>query len=230
MQKKEKDAKRAESVRYYNDRVSSCISKHFRSNNGRHRIIKESLSRIVDVGMSVLDVGCGIGVTSRHMASLGASVIAVDQSDKLIEFATKSSVGENIIYFAEDICDFKLEVRFDVVVFSDVIEHIIPEYAHDAITNIIKNNTHENTVIYVNIPDKNFLDFVRDNKPELLQIIDNGYSISEIVGMFGEGGFVPTKINLYGLDTRVQYNEYVFCKKSWLVDHYKKILTGENDE
>ena len=56
-------------------------------------------------GMRLLDVSCGNGLTSRRLAGLGASVVAVDFSEELITLARKRSHGQKIDYRVIDATD-----------------------------------------------------------------------------------------------------------------------------
>jgi 2-polyprenyl-3-methyl-5-hydroxy-6-metoxy-1,4-benzoquinol methylase len=44
-------------------------------------------------GERVLDVACGNGLTSRRMAALGAEVVAIDFSERMIAHARQRTVG-----------------------------------------------------------------------------------------------------------------------------------------
>jgi len=87
---------------YYNKFLSHLKYDHIRE-NPRHIKIKKDLSGIIKKDMRVLDLGCGTGITTRYIAELGAKVIGVDLSPKLIEFAKVNSVHENAEYRVGDI-------------------------------------------------------------------------------------------------------------------------------
>ncbi|UCE09156.1 MAG: class I SAM-dependent methyltransferase [Candidatus Thorarchaeota archaeon] len=65
----------------------------------------ESLMGDVD-GLYILDAGCGEGYLSRHYAKMGARVLGVDISSKLIEIAQSHVVEKDTVRFEEgDICN-----------------------------------------------------------------------------------------------------------------------------
>lgn len=79
-------------------------------------------------GLSVLDVGCGGGLLSEPMARLGARVTGLDASDAGIDAARAHArlSGFEIDYRVGRVEDLA-EARpgaFDVVVASEVIEHV----------------------------------------------------------------------------------------------------------
>jgi 2-polyprenyl-3-methyl-5-hydroxy-6-metoxy-1,4-benzoquinol methylase len=66
----------------------------------------------------ILDIACGNGVTSRRLAHAGASVVAIDFAEKLIELAKARSPGRAIEYHVVDATDGQAllslgETRFD---------------------------------------------------------------------------------------------------------------------
>lgn len=192
--------------------------------NSRLVVVIEKLNELIKPNMLVLDVGCGIGITSRNMAELGAKVIAIDIAPKLIECAKRKSFHENITYLTEDINEYITEHKFDLIVMADVLEHLIPDQVQNTIIRFLDHNTHKDTVVYLNVPDRNFIHFMEHNYLTKLQIVDKGYSIGEITDLFSCCGFVPEHIKIYGIDTAVQYNEYVFIKRNKLEDHYREKL------
>ncbi|GIX63782.1 bifunctional 2-polyprenyl-6-hydroxyphenol methylase/3-demethylubiquinol 3-O-methyltransferase UbiG [Babesia caballi] len=94
-------------------------------------------------GLRILDVGCGGGILSESLAKCGAHVLGIDPSDELIrvaeshrleDFATFSQrIGvrddrsNNVRYLATTLEDYAAgpeAARFDIVVASEVLEHV----------------------------------------------------------------------------------------------------------
>ena len=73
-------------IDYFNGRLSYML-KHYGNKNSRHKIIEKALTRHIEKDTTVLDVGCGIGLLSDYMHSLGAKVTGIDIAPKLIEKA-----------------------------------------------------------------------------------------------------------------------------------------------
>ena len=77
-------------------------------------------------GIKILDIGCGGGLLSEPMSRLGAEVFGMDASEKNIEVAKihakKSSL--NIEYFCSSPEKFKSDVKFDVILNMEIIEHV----------------------------------------------------------------------------------------------------------
>ena len=91
----------------------------------RLNFIKSSVSL---QGKKVLDVGCGGGILSESLASVGAEVTGIDQGDKVIQIAklhAKES-GVKIKYKHINIEDFykNTDERFDVITCLEMLEHV----------------------------------------------------------------------------------------------------------
>ena len=77
-------------------------------------------------GIKILDIGCGGGLLSEPMSRLGAEVFGMDASEKNIEVAkihAKKS-GLNIKYFCSSPEKFKTDLKFDVILNMEIIEHV----------------------------------------------------------------------------------------------------------
>ena len=77
-------------------------------------------------GIKILDIGCGGGLLSEPMSRLGAEVFGMDASEKNIEIAkihAKKS-GLNIKYFCSSPEKFKTDLKFDVILNMEIIEHV----------------------------------------------------------------------------------------------------------
>ena len=67
-------------------------------------------------GLRVLDIGCGTGRLSRHLASRGATVTAFDFADETIRIAKSQNPTQNIDYRVQSSFDVAEVSEFDVVV------------------------------------------------------------------------------------------------------------------
>ncbi len=77
-------------------------------------------------GVKILDIGCGGGLLCEPMSRLGAEVFGMDASEKNIEVAKihakKSNL--NIKYFCSSPEKFKSDLKFDVILNMEIIEHV----------------------------------------------------------------------------------------------------------
>jgi len=212
---------------YYDNFLSYLKYDHVRENT-RHIRIKNDLKNIIKEGMKVLDLGCGTGITTKYIVELGAKVTGIDISPKLIEFARENSNHENIEYLIHDITDFNPGKKtFDAICLIDIMEHIPIEKIPKLIKNI-KKCSHKNTIIYLNIPDARLQLWMKKNKPGRLQIIDEGYSITNILDWFKSIDFELINIKVYGIDFPLQYISYIFVRKDIIYHNYKKYTGGES--
>ncbi len=99
-------------------------NQHMGNGNEFHRVlIAPAQERLLELqpGDIVLDVGCGNGQFTRRMAVLGARVVAIDASARMIEKATATEHGDRIEYRVLDATDRTAlvalgEHRFDAAV------------------------------------------------------------------------------------------------------------------
>ena len=77
-------------------------------------------------GVKILDIGCGGGLLSEPMSRLGAKVFGMDASKKNIEVAKihAQKSGLNIEYFCSSPERFKTDLKFDVILNMEIIEHV----------------------------------------------------------------------------------------------------------
>ena len=77
-------------------------------------------------GVKILDIGCGGGLLCEPMSRLGAEVFGMDASEKNIEVAKihakKSNL--NIKYLCSSPEKFKSDLKFDVILNMEIIEHV----------------------------------------------------------------------------------------------------------
>jgi len=92
----------------------------------KHRLMKYHLFFVnnINSGDSVLDIGCGNGYLTYDVSKKAKKVVAVDLDRKNIELAKKKCFRQNITYLVGDGTRLNLEEKFDVVVLSNILEHI----------------------------------------------------------------------------------------------------------
>jgi SAM-dependent methyltransferase len=81
----------------------------------------------VQSGERVLDVGCGKGELAYDLAERAqASVIAIDASPWMLEFARERFSHPRVTYVQADAVTFEPDAPVDVAILSNVLEHIGP--------------------------------------------------------------------------------------------------------
>lgn len=101
-------------IAYIRDRVCAQLGRSPRTTRPLH-------------GLSVLDVGCGGGLLAEPLARLGATVTGIDPLPESIETARwhAAETGVELAYEAATLEEVVREGRrFDLVVASEVIEHV----------------------------------------------------------------------------------------------------------
>ncbi|MEW6068413.1 MAG: class I SAM-dependent methyltransferase [Nitrospirota bacterium] len=72
----------------------------------------------------VLDIGCGNGALTYDIAKKAKYVFGIDINAKNIEYTKKKYNADNITYIIGDATEYKFNDKFDVIVLSNVLEHI----------------------------------------------------------------------------------------------------------
>ncbi|MBN7812240.1 class I SAM-dependent methyltransferase [Algoriphagus sp. H41] len=171
--------------------------------NSRHLSI---LDKVTQAGLkpdhSILEIGCGIGTVSHLLATQvpNGEVLAVDISPESIEKAKvlwKSQT--NLAFEVSDMSDFdKKGKTFDFFVFPDVLEHI-PVDQHFRLFQNIQKHSHADSVIFIHIPAPRYLQWMIDNEPEKLQVIDQPLDSGDLIKNITANGFYLEKMETYPL-------------------------------
>lgn len=97
--------------------------------HAKHRLTRyhDFFVKRIRPGERVLDVGCGKGELAHDIAERsGATVIAVDASPWMLEFARERFAHPRVTYVQADALDYTPDEPVDVAVLSNVLEHISP--------------------------------------------------------------------------------------------------------
>ena len=134
----------AEAALYYDDVWSNCQTgqKYEGYALGRIQFVEKAMTRFVRRrDLEILDLGCGSGWLSDYLSAWG-SVTGTDFAPKTLE-AARSHFGQRVHFVLADTESPTLNIppdrRFDVVVCSEVIEHVTyPEAIVAQISGFLK--------------------------------------------------------------------------------------------
>jgi SAM-dependent methyltransferase len=92
----------------------------------KHRLMKyhDFFMDNINPGDTVLDVGCGNGSVAFDMAKKVKNVVGIDIDDNNIRVAKKNFLLDNVDYICGDILNWDSRQKFDVILLSNVLEHI----------------------------------------------------------------------------------------------------------
>ncbi|MEP0712711.1 class I SAM-dependent methyltransferase [Algoriphagus sp.] len=183
--------------------------------NSRHLSI---LDKVIEAGLNanhrVLEVGCGIGTVSHLLANQvkQGEVLAVDISPESIEKAKVLWKSQsNLKFEVSDMSDFDKQGKtFDFFVFPDVLEHI-PVDQHQRLFNNIHKHAHQDSVIFIHIPAPRYLQWMIENEPQKLQVIDQPLDSGDLIKSITSNGFYLEKMETYPIFFQEKdYQYFVF--------------------
>ena len=162
---------------------------------------------------SILEIGCGNGESSVFFRKLlpDAHITGIDIDSKKIEQAKKNDPDGD--YHCCDFLSYKPTPNvYDMITFIDVIEHFNIAF-YPRVMNVIESYTHPGTIIPVNIPSEDFINYLNKHDPGKLQEVDNPVSMIQLINLFRQGDFHMTYFKEYGVEYNRQYQLYLFKRK-----------------
>lgn len=190
--------------------------------NIRHRTIFKNLKQAgLQPDSNVLEIGCGIGTVSHLILKYisRGSFVGLDISSESIDMAKKlNGFHKKAEFLVNDMSNFTHTTKFDFVVFPDVLEHI-PVEQHAHIFETISRLTTPNAVVLINIPEPNYLDWMRIHQPQGLQIIDQSLSMQDLLNNSYPYGFKLYSMNPYALHYTSPDYLCVILKKNMTLKH-----------
>ena len=179
-------------------------------------LYKRLLNGGLNADSRVLELGCGVGIFTKLLAKKVKNGIieAVDLSEKSVAVAKNELKERNNIHF--DVADVvKYQPKnsdFDMITLMDVIEHIPLEHHAELFANLAKIAT-EKTNILINIPNPQYIGYVRINHPESLQVIDQEVELFTLIQHLEKNGLELAYFEKYGIWEQDDYHFMVIRKK-----------------
>jgi len=94
-----------QNVREFYNEFYSYLKKDLDQPNPRHLHVQQSLKDLLQPQMSVLDLGCGLGITTHAIRQLGCYALGVDLSERLLTEALRRFGGD---FLCADLCTLSL--------------------------------------------------------------------------------------------------------------------------
>jgi trans-aconitate 2-methyltransferase len=197
--------------------------------NQRHYSI---LKWLKDYGLrknhKMLEIGCGIGTVTYLLANFleEGSITALDISPKSIEIAKKHlSQFSNVRLLAADILkeedNASLEEKYDVILLPDVLEHIPKEF-HGNLFKNLKNKLSNNGFILIHIPNPYYLAWCHENRPEILQVIDQPLYTDELLQKIYPQGLYLYSLSTYSIWIKQHDYQVLVLKKTKENENFTK--------
>jgi len=102
--------------------------------------------------IKILDIGCGEGKDAVFLARCGYDVSAFDISEAGLEktkrLADKAKV--NVRTFRANLCDYRLDEKYDVLFSSGVLHYMKPELCEEIMSNY-KANVNDNGIVVLQV-------------------------------------------------------------------------------
>ena len=175
------------------------------------RMLKYGLNKT----SNILELGCGIGATTNLFLKTikKGTIEAVDISPQSIQFAKSKIDRKNVTFFASDITTYKPKLeKIDFITLFDVIEHI-PKERHADLFKNISNFMNDDTLLLINIPNPEYIEYDQIHQPEVLQLIDQPIHLDFILKTIEDTCLRLIFFETYSIWVKNEYNFLVFEKQ-----------------
>jgi len=211
-------------VEYYNKYIDR------QKNVGVNLRHKSIASKLVDNGLkngvNLLEIGCGIGTFSGLLPNIngdGAN-LCIDISDESIKYAHEKFKSEKSLRFE---CSNAIHHnfgtnKFDVIVLPDVIEHI-PLEQHATLFEKLDSILKKDGFVFIHIPNPHYLAWCHENRPDLLQIIDQPIYTHELLNNLKNTSLHLNVLKTYSIWIKDHDYQYIVLKKNGFEDFSETI-------
>lgn len=229
---------------YYNGFNKTIMSSYRQTGNKRIDKAFGFISSYFSVNSKILDIGCGIGIIPEKMSDSlkDGHVWAFDLSEENIKSAIEAVKSGKVTFNDVDVIDNfkkireKLESnRVDLITLVDVVEHLPVGNLFELFSNLASVST-ENAVVAMTYPTPEYQQYLRNNEPEKLQIIDESIEIELLNEAAKAAGFTLTHFRYVDIWRKNQYvhcafsknatvepNDSLYVKKKFLQKAFSKI-------
>ncbi len=170
-------------VASYYDELNTRLFKQYVNGNKRVTIAFDLIMALTKQKSfrNVLDIGCGIGVSSGFIAELlpECKVTGIDISTASIGIACKIFRSPNLKFLVSDMTHSLDRGLYDLIVMVDVYEHIARKQWPN-FNKIISDCLSDDGVVVLTTPSPYHQEYLREHEPNGLQIIDETVLLDDV--------------------------------------------------
>jgi len=171
---------------FYDEFAESVLLSDFERPNERQDAIKALCDRFIPERARVLEIGCGAGIITAHVAKRAREVFAVDISDNNVliakEFVRAANVEFEVVDVVEQAGELASRGPFDAVLLADVIEHI-PKSGYRPLFAAIEGALATRGRVILTYPTPEYQRHLKEQAKSALQVIDEEVELSEILAI-----------------------------------------------
>jgi cyclopropane fatty-acyl-phospholipid synthase-like methyltransferase len=211
-----------ETKEFYDEFSQSVMLKYFRQVNARLEGVKELCDRNIQDEAKILEVGCGVGILTKHLQKRASQIVSVDISETGLTIARDYAHHTNTDFYLLNVLENSVPLEkygfFDAIVVADVIEHI-PKEEHQKFFRLLEGLLSTSGVIILTFPSSQHQVYLTDMEPDKLQIIDEIVFVREILAATN---LWPFAINYFDADGE---NKYIHLVLRANIDYTPNKLT-----
>ncbi len=217
--------------KFYNNFSSKLLKDYIHGNLRIEAAIKFTISSMPIAPTNILDIGCGIGWSSweikRHYPK--ASILGVDISSESIKIANQLfSARKSLCFSSQDvvsILDFR-DHFFDAIIMIDSYEHI-PRESRDKLHLFLNSTLKNDGVVILTFPSVFHQKYLRENKPNGLQPIDEDVAIEDMLRLASD---IKGYIAYFAFVDIWHKNDYVHVVIKRGMEKFSKKIWGSNTQ
>ncbi|MGI9484872.1 MAG: class I SAM-dependent methyltransferase [Geminicoccaceae bacterium] len=208
--------------------------------HSRCRYLLYCLAKLEGRGLSVLDVGCGAGITLRHLATLAPGKITryvgIDRLAERLQPRYRDIEGIDVAFHNVDLDDPWDFGSFDVVWCSEVIEHLTDDFGQIA---KMKRAVRPGGKVLITTPCLDFVLHVGTLFPPILKTsavqdgghVRHGYSLENIEKLAADAGLEVDSIDGVNRLTLAETEKrYTTRRASWVLNNIRMSLQARDQQ
>lgn len=178
-------------------------------------LYKRALKLGLGSDSNVLELGCGVGLFTKLLTKQikSGSIEAVDLSDKSIQIAKSHLTNNNVNFQVGDVVRYQPQLKnIHLITLLDVIEHI-PLSEHELLFQNLSTSFSEETLLLINIPNPQYIEYGHQHHPEKMQVIDQPVELLPLLQNLDKAGLEIIYFEKYGIWEEEDYHVLVIRKK-----------------
>jgi len=170
----------------------------------------------------ILDVGCGVGISSAELAKGrdALMVYAVDISPQCVAAATRLFGCDNVVFEVADMREVPRMAPFDLITMFDVYEHI-PRDSWPQFNDVLSRSLSPDGMLVLTTPSPLHQDHLARNEPQGLQIVDETVRLEDLTTLAHDVGGTMIFLKYVSI-----WRSYDYCHSVIVRNPEYRLLSG----